>query len=120
MYRFYQDIITLSRRLDAIRGHNIHLLHQSNDNRVLACKRWSGGEEVIVVASLNNTPFAGGYTIQADTLSIPDAHWREIFNSDAAAYGGANIGNAGAAIPSAGGRLTVTLPARGMILFARE
>ena len=57
--------------------------------------------------------------IQADLLTIPDASWREIFNSDAAIYGGDNVGNWGAAIPSAGGRLTVNLPARGLLVFVR-
>ena len=54
LFRFYQDLITLSRRLRSIRSHNIDILHQSNANRVIAFKRWSGDEEVIVVASLNN------------------------------------------------------------------
>ena len=50
----------LSRRLRSIRSHNIDILHQSNANRVIAFKRWSGDEEVIIVASLNNTPSRTG------------------------------------------------------------
>ena len=34
------------------------------------------------------------------SLAIPDAGWKEIFNSDAAIYGGQNVGNSGAMIPS--------------------
>ena len=86
MFRFYQDLITLSRRLRSIRSHNIDILHQSNANRVIAFKRWSGDEEVIVVASLNNAAFANGYVVQKDLLAIPNAGWKEIFNSDAAIY----------------------------------
>jgi 1,4-alpha-glucan branching enzyme len=55
LFRFYQDLISLSRRLRSIRGNNIDILHQSNSNRVLAFKRWNGDEEVIIITSLNNT-----------------------------------------------------------------
>ena len=48
LFRFYQDLISLSRRLRSIRSHNIDILHQSNSNRVIAFKRWSGAEEVII------------------------------------------------------------------------
>src|SRR6185295_8413081 len=58
LFRFYQDLISLSRRLGSIRTHNIDILHQSNLHRVIAFKRWNESEEVIVAASFNNTPFA--------------------------------------------------------------
>jgi 1,4-alpha-glucan branching enzyme len=120
MFRFYQDIIGLSRRLRSIRGHNIDILHQWNTNRVIAFKRWEAGEEVIVVASLNNAPFATGYVIEKDSLAIPSAGWREIFNSDAADYGGQNIGNGGATIQSNQGRLGVVVPANGLIVLVKQ
>jgi 1,4-alpha-glucan branching enzyme len=120
MFRYYQEIIALSRRLRATRGQNLHVLHQSNDNRVIAFKRWNAGEAAIVVASFNNEPFAGGYAIASDLLSIPDVPWKEIFNSDAAVYGGANVGNGGASIASTGGRLDVKLPANGLVIFAQR
>ena len=93
LFRFYQDVISLSRRLGSIRSHNIDILHQSNSNRVIAFKRWSGAEEVIIAASFNNAPFANGYVIEKDVIAIPDAGWKELFNSDAAIYGGQNVGN---------------------------
>src|SRR5262249_370328 len=96
LFRFYQDLITLSRRLSPIRSHNIDVLHQWNANRVIAFKRWNGEDQLIVVASLNNTSFASGYLIGKDLLAIPNAGWKEIFNSDAAIYGGQNMGNGGA------------------------
>ena len=105
IFRFYQDLINLSRRLRSIRSHNIDILHHWNANRVIAFKRWSGNEEVIIVASLNNTAFANGYVIEKDLLAIPNAGWKEIFNSDAAIYGGQNMGNSGASVPSSQGRL---------------
>jgi 1,4-alpha-glucan branching enzyme len=120
LFRFYQDLISLSRRLGSIRGHNIDILHQSNANRVIAFKRWNGSEEVVIAASLNNVPFANGYVIEKDVLAIPDAGWKEIFNSDAASYGGQNVGNAGAIIPSGQGRLNVAIPANGFVVFVSQ
>ena len=120
LFRFYQDLITLSRRLRSIRSPNIDILHQGNANRVIAFKRWSGDEEVIIVASLNNAFFANGYGIEKDLLAIPNAGWKEIFNSDAAIYGGQNMGNGGATIPSNQGRLNVMIPASGFVVFVKQ
>ena len=120
LFRFYQDLISLGRRLRSVRSQNIDILHQSNDNRVIAFKRWSGSEEVIIVASLNNAPFASGYVIEKDWLGIPDAGWKEVFNSDAAIYGGHNVGNYGATIPSAHGRLNVVIPASGFVVLVKQ
>jgi 1,4-alpha-glucan branching enzyme len=120
MFRYYQDLITLSRRLRSVRTHNIDVLHHSNANRVIAFKRWVVGEEVIVVASLNNAPFANGYVIEKDTLAIPNGGWKEIFNSDASIYGGQNVGNGGAAVGSSGGRINVCIPANGLIILVRQ
>ncbi|MBI5570403.1 MAG: alpha amylase C-terminal domain-containing protein [Desulfomonile tiedjei] len=120
LFRFYQDIISLSRRLRSIRSHNIDILHHWNPNRVVAFKRWNGDEQVIILASLNNTPFANGYLIEKDLPAIPNAGWKEIFNSDAAIYGGRNVGNSGAIIPSSQGRLTVTVPANGFVVLVKQ
>jgi len=120
LFRFYQDLISLSRRLRSIRTHNIDILHQCNPNRVVAFKRWLGSEEVIVVASLNNTAFANGYVIEKDWPAIPDAGWKEVFNSDAGIYGGQNTGNGGATIASCEGRLNVVVPANGFVVLVRQ
>lgn len=120
MFRFYQDIITLSRRLRSVRSQNIDILHQSNGNRVSAFKRWSGDEQVIVFANLNNRPFSSGYRIEKDLPGIPNAWWKEIFNSDAAMYGGHNVGNLGASIPSHNGSLEVRLPANGFVVLVKQ
>jgi 1,4-alpha-glucan branching enzyme len=120
LFRFYRDLISLSRRLRSIRSHNIDILHQWNPNRVIAFKRWSGNEEVIIVASFNNTSFANGYMIEKDLQAIPNVGWKEIFNSDAAIYGGQNVGNGGATIPSNEGRLNVVIPANGFVVFVKQ
>jgi 1,4-alpha-glucan branching enzyme len=58
--------------------------------------------------------------IQKDALAIPEAGWREVFNSDAAAYGGQNIGNGGATIFSSGNRLNAVVPANGFVVFVKQ
>ena len=120
LFRFYQDLISLNRRLRSIRSQDIDILHQSNFNRVIAFKRWRGDEEVIIVASLNNIAFADGYVIEKDLLAIPNAGWKEIFNSDAAIYGGQNTGNGGASIPSNQGRLNVIVPANSFVVLVKQ
>jgi 1,4-alpha-glucan branching enzyme len=120
LFRFYQELITLSRRLRSIRSDNIDILHQWNANRVIAFKRWSGDEEVVIVASLNNTAFSNGYVIQKDWLAIPNAKWKEIFNSDAAVYGGQNVGNGGAIISSSQCRLNAVIPANGFVVLVKQ
>jgi len=101
-------------------NNNIDILQLSNSNRIIAFKRWSGDEEVIIVASLNNIAFNNGYVIEKDWLAIPNARWKEIFNSDAAVYGGQNVGNGGATIPSSQGRLNVVIPANGFVVFVKQ
>jgi len=120
LFRCYQDLITLTRRFRSIRSQNIDILHQSNSNRIVAFKRWIGEEEVIVVASLNDAAFPSGYVIQKDLIAIPNARWKELFNSDSASYGGQNVGNLGAAVESSGGGLNVVIPAVGLVVFARQ
>jgi 1,4-alpha-glucan branching enzyme len=120
LFRFYQELISLSRRLRSIRSHNIDILHHSNANRVIAFKRWSGDEEIIIAASLNNSAFANGYVIAKDLTAIPTAGWKEIFNSDAAVYGGRNMGNGGATIYSNQGCLNVVIPANGFAVFVKQ
>jgi len=119
MFRFYQDLITLSRRLRSVRSHNIDILYQYNPNRVIAFRRRSGDEEVIVVGSFNNSAFQAGYVIENDMLR-PNAGWQEIFNSDAGIYGGQNVGNAGSTITAVDGRLNVVIPAAGFVVFQKQ
>jgi 1,4-alpha-glucan branching enzyme len=58
--------------------------------------------------------------VQTDPWRLPDGVWREIFNSDAALYGGFNIGNAGAGLPATNGRIQIALPANGFVVFEKD
>jgi 1,4-alpha-glucan branching enzyme len=57
-------------------------------------------------------------------IKVPTAgRWREVFNSDAAIYGGTNVGNAGtvvAAPTSSGGELRLTLPPLAGLMLVPE
>ena len=120
LFRFYQDIITMSGRLRSVRTQNIDVLHAWDDTRVIAFKRWTGDEQVIVIASLNNAPFARGYRFQKDRLAIPDGAWKEIFNSDDTAYGGQNINNRSGLLFSSGAALEAVLPANGLLVLVKQ
>jgi 1,4-alpha-glucan branching enzyme len=79
------------------------LIADDNQNSVYAWARHSGGGDPPVVVVSNFTPVPReGYV-----LPLPRAgRWREILNSDAAAYGGSGLGNMGEiqaeAVPSHG------------------
>jgi len=118
LFRFYQDVIRFSRRHTAVRAKTIDIVHINNDARVIAFTRSAGHDELLVIASYNNSAFPN-YTVQTESWRLPDGYWREVFNSDAALYGGTNSGNAGAAIPVSNGSLTVTLPANSFLVFAK-
>ncbi|MGA8411606.1 MAG: 1,4-alpha-glucan branching protein GlgB, partial [Xanthobacteraceae bacterium] len=78
----------------------------------------SPGARCLVV--LNFTP-----EVRRDyRIKVPTAgRWREVFNSDAAIYGGTNVGNAGtvvAAPTSSGGELRLTLPPLAGLMLVPE
>ena len=63
-----------------------------SDASVLSFHRWGDGEDLVVV--LNFTPVTRPHY----RIGVPrPGHWRELINSDAAIYGGSNVGNAGGA-----------------------
>ena len=68
-----------------------------------------------MIASLNEGPFAEGYRIRHPWLA--GRPWQELFNSDAAVYGGGDIGNGGRALQPAGDELNPVLPASGVLVF---
>jgi 1,4-alpha-glucan branching enzyme len=117
LFRFYQDLIRLRLAQPPLRSHNIDILHTHDANRLLAFLRWSEGQELLVVASLNNNAFTDGYVMQ--NPRIADGQWREIFNSDEAIYGGSGLANSGL-IPSASGVFTVRVPANSVLVFQRQ
>lgn len=117
LFHFYKDMIAFRHNHSGLRSREASILYTSLENRVTALHRWSAEEELLVFISLNNQPFASGYRMQ--NLSLPDTTWQEIFNSDAATYGGSNVGNAGGRITSANGVIEPVIPANGFIVFRK-
>jgi 1,4-alpha-glucan branching enzyme len=123
--RFTSELMALRRRQPALRGEGCHVIHCSNENRVLAFQRWVvwEGRDVVVVASLNETTWFG-YQI-----GFPSGgRWLEVFNSDVYenwvnpdvyANGGSVEANGGPfhGLPASA---FVTIPANGLVVFARE
>jgi 1,4-alpha-glucan branching enzyme len=118
LFRFYQDAIRFSRRHPAARVQGIDIVHVNGAARVLAFRRSAGNDELLIVASLSNQVFEA-YVIQTEAWRLPDGAWSELFNSDAALYGGNNTGNFGAALFAASGRIQIRIPANGFLAFAR-
>ena len=116
LFRFYQDLLAARLSRPSVRSRNIDILDTHDVNRVLSFRRWQGAEEVIVVASLNNASF-DAYRIQ--NSRIGDAMWREVLNSDDQRYGGWGHLNANP-INSAGGAISLRLPANSIVVLQRQ
>jgi len=117
LFRFYSDIIRLRTAHPALRSRDCEVVHTHDDNRVIAFRRWAAGEDMLVVASLNNWAFRNGYRLQDSRIA--DGRWREVFNSDAAEYGGTGLLNDGP-IASTGGIITVAIPANAVLVLQRQ
>jgi 1,4-alpha-glucan branching enzyme len=119
LFEYYKAVIGLRRRHAGLRSRNIDVVFVHDEHRLLVFRRWDGREEFLVVAGLNNQPFnSPSYRFNAPVL--PAGVWAEIFNSDAAMFGGWNVGNAGASIPSSGGMFECVVPANGVLVFRKE
>jgi 1,4-alpha-glucan branching enzyme len=118
LFRFYQDLIAFAAANAAARSRALDVIYTHDDNRVIAFTRTAPGQQLLVLASLKDAPFDHGYVIWTDPSRLSGA-WKEIFNSDAAAYGGANIGNGGVTISAVNGTLNAVIPAHGFVVFEK-
>jgi 1,4-alpha-glucan branching enzyme len=122
--RFTRELIALRRSHPALRGEGCAIIHVHNQNRVLAFQRWveGVGNDVVVVCSLNES------TWRDYNIGFPGAgRWLEVFNSDVydkwvnpfvAGNGGA-VDASGPAMHGLPCSATVTIPANGLLVFAR-
>ncbi len=116
LFRFYQDLIRFCRRHPAVRVRAVDTIHVNPEGRVIAFRRSTGADELLVVASLANRPY-DEYWIHSDAARLPDGTWREMFNSAAASYGGDGFGNYSAGLVAAGGHLRLRLPGPGFVVL---
>jgi 1,4-alpha-glucan branching enzyme len=122
--RFTRDLIGLRWQLPALRGEGFRVVHAHDDNRVLSFHRWVPGEghDVIVVVSLadfNRYDYRIGFPAGGS--------WRETFNSDVYDnWVNPQVTGNGGAVAAEGTPMhgfdysaAVTLPANGLLVFAR-
>jgi 1,4-alpha-glucan branching enzyme len=113
LFAFHRDLIRLRLGEPDLRSRAIEVIHVNDDTRVLAFRR---GDH-LVVGSLAETPYdAPDYRIIHPSLG---GGWRERFNSDAAAYGGADVGHHGATLWAQADTLGVVIPANGFVILGR-
>lgn len=119
LFEYYRQLIRLRLNHAGLRSPEIDVVFVHNEHRLIAFHRWGAGENFLIVASLNNRSFDNpGYFFEIDR--IPVGRWREIFNSDAAAFGGANVGNCGGSIFNSPGAFDCVVPANGLAVFQLE
>jgi 1,4-alpha-glucan branching enzyme len=126
-HRCTRDLLRVRHRQPALRADPVNVFHIDTTNRVLAFHRWVPGigQDVVVVASLNESAFSWG----SYQLGLPLAgEWQEAFNSDL--YDGfpnpGVQGNGGRVfaggpprdgLPASAG---LTIPANGLLVLSRE
>jgi 1,4-alpha-glucan branching enzyme len=116
LFEFYKDAIRLRLRYPGLRATGIQIVAAHNERRVIAFRRFRGPEEYLVVGSLANRahdPYVLEHPLFAEGM------WRELFNTDAARYGGAGVGNSDPLTAEAG-KLSLRVPARGVLVLRRE
>ena len=123
--RCVTDLVQLRRTQPALRAAGARVSRVQNYDRVIVLHRWVEweGRDVVVVASLDETP-KHGYAIR-----LPFAgEWSELFNSDvydnfpnpgAVGNGGA-VQASGAALDGFSASAALTVPANGVIMLARQ
>jgi 1,4-alpha-glucan branching enzyme len=119
LFLFYQDLIRFVIANPAARSRTIDVIYTHNDNRVIAFTRSAPGQTLLVLASLNDAAFPNGYVIGTDPSRLPSGGWQEVFNSDAAAYGGASVGNGGGVLQINNGQINAIIPAHGFVVFKK-
>ncbi|RYZ42045.1 MAG: malto-oligosyltrehalose trehalohydrolase, partial [Myxococcaceae bacterium] len=111
-FSFYKDAIGLRNSSNAFSAAaEVKRVYTHNDDSVMAFTRKSGNEEFLVVGSLNKK------NLEGYALPLPPGQWKEVLNSDAAAYGGGNFGNYGATLN--GGNTPVNIPAGGYVVMKK-
>jgi 1,4-alpha-glucan branching enzyme len=125
-HRFTRELLWLRRNYAGLGGDGLNVFHVHNDNRILAYHRWieGSGNDVVVVASLNESTFYN----HSYRIGFPrPGHWREVFNSDIYDnfFNPISQGNAGgieADGPPWDGMLcsaNITVPANGLLVFVQ-
>ncbi|MDQ7826489.1 MAG: alpha amylase C-terminal domain-containing protein [Candidatus Eremiobacteraeota bacterium] len=110
-YTCYKDLISLRGSSPAFTADSeIKRVYTHNLDRVMAYERKGGNDDYIVVTNFAATD-RQGYKID-----LPPGNWKEVFNTNARAYGGSGLGNGGAVYDAAKG---MTLPQGSTVVFKK-
>ena len=123
--RFTRELIGVRRSHPALGGEGCAVIHVHDENRVLAFHRWVEGlgEDVVVVCSLNES------TWYDYGIGFPGGgHWLEVFNSGVydnwvnpvVAGNGGGVDANGPPMHGLPNSATLTIPANGLVVFARS
>lgn len=114
----YQALIKLRTGSAALRSRNIAIVYTHNQNRLIVFRRWLQHEEYLVIGCLHNRGFVqNGYRFLSDYFT--PGNWQEVFNSNAALFGGDNAGNQGAVLRAGQGVFTSMVPANSVLVFKK-
>ncbi len=114
IWEFNRALIRLKRNHGAMHTNSFEIPVVDNDMKIVVHKRWDDYGDVLI--------FVTNFRAIEQTRGIPfpeDGTWYEILNSDAAAYGGDNVGNGGSVNVSSGWA-NCRIGSYSMIVFARQ
>lgn len=122
IYQFYRRVIGLRRTLAPLTASaSVYVSHVNEGSNVLAYRRWSGSEQVMVLANFSNTNFA------SYRIGVPASeNWEELVNSQDPAYLGSGPANPGLipadAIPQDGyaQSVSVALPPMALVVLGPQ
>ncbi len=112
----HKDLIGLRKSSDAFYPTAaVNRVMTHNQDQIVAFERvGSAGDAFVVVTQMSDVN-RGDYPVP-----LPPGRWKEVFNSDAQAYGGRNFGNGGTEFDSHAGTSTgLNLPAGGTIVLKK-
>ncbi len=117
LFAFYRDMIASRAECASLRSDRIDIVHTHDVNRVLAFRRWTDLEELLVVVSLNNHP-QNDYALEHPTIVA--GSWQAVMNSDSVLYGGSTEAVlASQRFKSETGKMPISLPANSLVVLKR-
>ncbi len=120
MQQMVTDINQLRWAHPALRSPAGFVTHVDNQNQVVGFKRYNlDGDVLLVVVNAGNGQWSGnGYGVN---LAGDAGTWREVFNSQAPAYGGIDtVGNFDTDLSAVNGQIWINLSSWSVLVFQKE
>ena len=120
MQQMVRDVNGLRWAHAGLRSAAGSIVHVDGENGVVAFKRWNQeGDVLLVVVNAGDGQWAShNYGV---SMNGESGTWREIFNSQAQDYGGIDtVGNYGFDLNVSDGRMSMSLPSWGVLIFSQS